>query len=137
MSDCVSVEAWMDPSDDERRHVASCPQCQGLVQDVQTLRELARRLPESGWAGESAPVVDVEAALASVLSCSDRLSVRRQRAPRVLQFASSLAAAAVLLSTAAPSLLRLRIDAQPTAQAPQQLSGVTPNSIFWTTASGR
>jgi hypothetical protein len=137
MSNCITVEAWMDPSDEERRHVASCAECQALTQEVEAVRELARLLPPSGWAGEPGPDVDVEAALASVLS-GGRQAPRRRRAPRVLQFASSLAAAAVLFLTVAPSLVRWRIDSQPTAQAPQQLSGAaTANTIFWTTAGGR
>jgi anti-sigma factor RsiW len=139
MSACITAEACLELSEEELQHVAACPDCQALREEIQAIRALAHGLPASGWAGEPAPQLDVDAALRTVLRGPVRHSTRRRprRAARVLQFASSLAAAAVLLSVAAPTLLRWRIDAQPTSQASQGLDSVAVGSIFWTTAGGR
>lgn len=140
MSACITVEACLELSEEERHHVASCSDCQALSEEVQAIRALARGLPEAGWAGGSAPQIDLDAALRNVLRSPDRETTRgrpRRRRTRVLRFASSLAAAAVLLSVAAPTLLRWRIDAQPMSRASQDLDLVAVGSIFWTTAGGR
>jgi hypothetical protein len=75
--------------------------------------------------------VDVEAALASLLRQADR-SPPSRRQPLLVQFATSLAAAAVLFSVAAPSLLRWRVERSPTAQAQ---GGVPLQGVFWTSAT--
>ena len=132
MSDrCVSIECLLEPTDEDLDHLARCAECADLASDLASLRGRAAALDSDGWAGEAAPAVDVEAALACVLAQADRIPSRTRR-PLLVQLATSLAAAAVLFSLAAPSLLRWRVESSPSAQAG---GGEAMQGVFWTTVA--
>ncbi len=128
---CVSVERLLEPTGEDRLHLIECTKCAELARDVAEISERAAALDPQGWAEDLAPTVDVEAALASVLRQADRIPTSR-RQPLLVQFATSLAAAAVLFSLTAPSLLRWRVETSPTAQAS---GGVPLQGVFWTTVA--
>ena len=140
---CLAIDALLDDlSDDAQAHLAACSTCRDLAQDVASVRSMAQALPADGWAGGSAPSVDVEAALANVLAGTRPararpVRVRPRARPLLLRLASSLAAAAVLLSIAAPSLLRWRIEAAPAqSETVSGLQGLEAR-VFWTTVGAR
>jgi hypothetical protein len=132
MTDHITVEDWLDqPTETARAHVGTCVECRALSDDLDAVRVAARALPADGWAGALPLELDVEGALAEVLAAA----TPQRRAPAILRFASSLAAATLLFSSAAPSLMQWRLEASPTTAHASQALAPTPSSIFWTTTS--
>ncbi len=129
MKGCITVDRWLEPSEADRRHVNECSDCAELARELDLVRAHAAELSPAGWGANPAPAVDVDAALASVFRQADFLPPARTKRPLFVQVATTLAAAALLFSVAAPSLLRWRVE---TSSRDQAVRSAPLSGVFWT-----
>lgn len=129
--DCVELTRVLD-GDADPQHLATCATCSDLTEELEGLQDHAANLSPLGWAGQPAPHLDVEAALAVVLA-GGRPKRRRgsRRAATTLRVLCSAAALLLVFSIGAPVVLRQRIE-HTSRQSLPSASGDDQLAVFWT-----